>query len=75
LPQADSFRFDDLDAVPRDGSPDKRVDMRLRVMDFFFSGADRLNGGQIGGFDAILVQPIQQDRSKSASGDQRPTAS
>ena len=60
MPQADRFSFDDLDAVPRNGSPDKRVDTLRRVTDLFLSDGDRLNDAQIGVFDRVIEQLINQ---------------
>ena len=65
MPQTDVSCFDDLDAVLRNGSPDKRVDMRGRVTDLFPSDSARLNGEQIGAFDAFLVQPINKIEAKT----------
>ena len=65
MPQADWLFFDDLDAVLRNGSPDKRVDMRPRLTDLFRGDADGLNGGQIGVFDQALVQPVDQIEAKT----------
>jgi hypothetical protein len=65
MPQADVSLFDDLDAVLRNGSPDKRVDIPRRVTALFPSVADRLNDEQIGAFDAALVQPINKIEAKA----------
>jgi hypothetical protein len=63
MPKASSYRFDDLDAVRPDGSPDKRVDM-LRGVTEPFPG-DRLNDEPIGAFDGVLVQPVNKIEAKA----------
>jgi hypothetical protein len=65
MPNADSVPFNDLDAVLRDGSPDKRIDLLRRVTDLFLSAAGRLNDEQIGAFDGVLVQPINKIEAKA----------
>jgi len=65
MPNAASVPSNDLDAVLRDGSPDKRVDLLRRVTDLFLSVADRLNDQQIGAFDGVLVQPINKIEAKA----------
>jgi hypothetical protein len=65
MPKASSSRFDDLDAVRPDGSPDKRVDMLRGVTDLFPGVADRLNDEQIRAFDGVLVQPVNKIEAKA----------
>ena len=65
MPNAASVPFDDLDAVPRNGSPDKRVDLLRRVTDLFRRLADRLNDEQIGAFDGVLAQPVNRIEAKA----------
>ena len=72
MPQADWFLFDDLDAVLRNGSPDKRVDMLRRVTDLFLSDGDRLNDAQIGVFDRVIAQLINQIETTPAEIRVRP---
>jgi hypothetical protein len=65
MPNAASVPFDDLDAVLRNGSPHKRVDLLRHVTDLFLTVADRLDDKQIGAFDGVLVQPINKDEAKA----------
>ena len=65
MPQTDVSLFDDLDAVLRNGSPDKHVDLLRRVTDLFLNVADRLNDEQIGAFDGVLVQPLNKIEAKA----------
>ena len=71
MPQADWFLFDDLDAVLRNGSPDKRVDILRGVTDFLSDG-DRLNDAQIGVFDRAIAQLINQIETTPADISVRP---
>jgi hypothetical protein len=64
VPQAASSLFDDLDAVLRDGSPDKSVGMLRRFTGLFHGDADRSNDAQIGVFDEIVVHPINNIEAK-----------
>ena len=72
MPQADWLLFDDLDAVPRNGWPDKRVDMLRRVTDLFLSDGDRLNDARIGVFDGVIAQLIDQIETTPAEIRVRP---
>ena len=72
MPQADWFLFDDPDAVLRNGSPDKRVDMLRRVTNLFLSDGDRLNDAQIGVFDGVIEQLINQIETTPAEIRVRP---
>ena len=65
MPNAASVPFDDLDAVLRNGSPHKHVDLLRRVTDLFLNVADRLNDEQIGSLDRVLVQPINKIEAKT----------
>jgi hypothetical protein len=72
MPQADWFLFDDLDAVPRNDSPDKRVDMLRCINDLFLSDGDRLNDAQIGVFDRVIEQLINRIETTPAEIRVRP---
>jgi hypothetical protein len=72
MPQADWFLFYDLDAVARNGWPDKRVDMLRRVTDLFLGDGDRLNDAQIGVFDRVIGQLINQIETAPAEIRVRP---
>lgn len=65
MPNAASSLFEDPGEVLRHGAPDKRADMFRRVTDLFLNGADRLNDGQIGVFDEVIVQPINKIEAKT----------
>jgi hypothetical protein len=67
MPHAASVPFNDLDAVLHNGSPDKHVDLLRRVTDLFLNVADRLNDEQIGAFDGVLVQPINEIEAKASA--------
>jgi hypothetical protein len=64
MPNAALVPFDDLDAVPRNGSPDERIDLLRHVTDLFLSMADRLNDEQIGACDGVLVHLINKIEAK-----------
>ena len=52
--------FDELDAALQSGSSEKRVAMLRQITDLFLNESDRLNEEQIGVFDDVLIQLIQE---------------